>query len=207
MRERVTPAVLGKLLPQGIVLEQSANRRGQVRGISRLGHETALAINYGIAYSRKIRSNDGTSATHCLNRDQPESFLVAGCSDDGRHNRDRCRAQIIWYINVEDSADKLDTVTHAELARARFQRLTQRTVTDNPQPQVRVLRGEYRHSIYKVFDAFLFNQGPTRGLAKIRFHDFNIAYNSLSLPNIEIFKEQIRFILQKEILVLIGMHR
>ena len=40
-------------------------------------------------------------------------------------------------------------------------------------------------------DDFLFNQGPTRGLGKIRFHDYNIAYNSINLPNINIFKEQI----------------
>ncbi|MDH3799706.1 MAG: acyl-CoA/acyl-ACP dehydrogenase, partial [Desulfobacterales bacterium] len=41
-------------------------------------------------------------------------------------------------------------------------------------------------------DSFLFNQGPTRGLGKIRFHDFNIAYNSIDLPNLTVFKEQIR---------------
>ena len=40
-------------------------------------------------------------------------------------------------------------------------------------------------------DSFLFNQGPTRGLGKIRFHDFNIAYNSIDLPNLTVFKEQI----------------
>ncbi len=40
-------------------------------------------------------------------------------------------------------------------------------------------------------DTFLFNQGPTKGLGKIQFHDYNIAYNSITLPNIEIFKEQI----------------
>ncbi len=42
-----------------------------------------------------------------------------------------------------------------------------------------------------VHDEFLFNQGPTKGLGKIQFHDYNIAYNSLDLPNIKIFKEQI----------------
>jgi len=41
-------------------------------------------------------------------------------------------------------------------------------------------------------DGFLFNQGPTRGLGKIRFHDFNIAYNSIELPNLDIFKDQIK---------------
>ncbi len=40
-------------------------------------------------------------------------------------------------------------------------------------------------------DDFLFNQGPTKGLGKIRFHDSNLAYNSVNLPNINIFKEQI----------------
>lgn len=40
-------------------------------------------------------------------------------------------------------------------------------------------------------DAFLMDQGPTSGLSKIQFHDYNIAYNSISLPNIEILKEQI----------------
>ncbi len=42
-----------------------------------------------------------------------------------------------------------------------------------------------------VDDAFLFNQGPTRGLGKIQFHDYRIAYDSVDLPNITIFKEQI----------------
>jgi len=41
-----------------------------------------------------------------------------------------------------------------------------------------------------VCDEFLFNQGPTKGLGKIQFHDFNIAYNSVDLPNVNIFKEQ-----------------
>jgi len=42
-----------------------------------------------------------------------------------------------------------------------------------------------------VHDTFLFNQGPTKGLGKIQFHDYNLAYSSLDLPNIRIFKEQI----------------
>ncbi len=41
-------------------------------------------------------------------------------------------------------------------------------------------------------DDYLFAQGPTRGYAKIQFHDFRIAYNSKDLPNIAIFKEQIK---------------
>lgn len=40
-------------------------------------------------------------------------------------------------------------------------------------------------------DEFLFNQGPTKGLGKIQFHDYKIAYESLDLPNITIFREQI----------------
>ncbi len=42
-----------------------------------------------------------------------------------------------------------------------------------------------------VNDDFLFNQGATRGLGKIQFHDSSLAYNSLNLPNLDIFKEQI----------------
>ena len=42
-----------------------------------------------------------------------------------------------------------------------------------------------------VNDDFLFNQGPTKGLGKIRFHDFQIAYNRLNLPNIDVFKAQL----------------
>jgi len=40
-------------------------------------------------------------------------------------------------------------------------------------------------------DDFLFNQGATRGLGKIQFHDSALAYNSLNLPNLNTFKEQI----------------
>jgi len=40
-------------------------------------------------------------------------------------------------------------------------------------------------------DDFLWNQGPTKGLGKIQFHDYAIAYNLFDLPNIAIFKEQI----------------
>ncbi len=48
-------------------------------------------------------------------------------------------------------------------------------------------------------DEFLFDQGETKGLGKIQFHDFNIAYNSVTLPNIAIFKEQIALL--KEMLI------
>lgn len=40
-------------------------------------------------------------------------------------------------------------------------------------------------------DDFLFNQGPTKGLSKIQFHDYHIAYNGVDLPNVNVFKEQI----------------
>jgi acyl-CoA dehydrogenase len=40
-------------------------------------------------------------------------------------------------------------------------------------------------------DTFLFNQGPTKGLGNIQFHDFNIAYGGVDLPNVNVFKEQI----------------
>ena len=40
-------------------------------------------------------------------------------------------------------------------------------------------------------DDFLFDQGPTKGLGKIQFHDYNIAYNSVNIPNVEVFKKQI----------------
>ena len=48
-------------------------------------------------------------------------------------------------------------------------------------------------------DDFLFNQGPTRGLGNIQFHDYNIAYDSVDLPNVNIFKGQIAVL--KEFLV------
>lgn len=42
-----------------------------------------------------------------------------------------------------------------------------------------------------VNDDFLFDQGPTKGLGAIRFHDYNVAYNSINLPNVKVFKEQV----------------
>jgi acyl-CoA dehydrogenase len=41
-------------------------------------------------------------------------------------------------------------------------------------------------------DAFLFNQGPTRGLGRIRFHDWKPAFEKYDLPNVKIFMEQIK---------------
>ena len=49
-------------------------------------------------------------------------------------------------------------------------------------------------------DDFLFDQGPTRGLGAIRFHDYRIAYDSYDLPNLNVFKEQVA--LFKEMAVL-----
>ncbi|MFT7520720.1 MAG: acyl-CoA dehydrogenase [Kiritimatiellia bacterium] len=42
-----------------------------------------------------------------------------------------------------------------------------------------------------VNDDFLFNQGPTKGLGNTQFHDYNIAYDSVDLPNVNVFQEQI----------------
>jgi acyl-CoA dehydrogenase len=43
-------------------------------------------------------------------------------------------------------------------------------------------------------DQFLFNQGPTRGLGKIRFHDYRSIYNSFDIPNVNVFKKQTRLL-------------
>jgi acyl-CoA dehydrogenase len=40
-------------------------------------------------------------------------------------------------------------------------------------------------------DTFLFNQGETKGLGKIQFHDYHLAYDSVDLPNVNLFKKQI----------------
>ena len=40
-------------------------------------------------------------------------------------------------------------------------------------------------------DDFLFNQGATKGLGKIQFHDYMTAYTSVDLPNVGVFKAQI----------------
>ena len=42
-----------------------------------------------------------------------------------------------------------------------------------------------------VNDDFLFNQGATKGLSKIQFHDYNTAYKKCKLPNVQVFKKQI----------------
>jgi len=43
-------------------------------------------------------------------------------------------------------------------------------------------------------DEFLFDQGPTKGLGKIRFHDYRKTYASINLPNVNVFKSQIRYL-------------
>ena len=40
-------------------------------------------------------------------------------------------------------------------------------------------------------DAFLFDQGPTKGLGHIRFHDYEPVFASFDLPNVNVFREQI----------------
>jgi len=52
-------------------------------------------------------------------------------------------------------------------------------------------------------DDFLFQQGPTKGYAKTKFHDHMKAYNSLAhLPNVKVFLEQIQA--YKEFLMVSG---
>jgi acyl-CoA dehydrogenase len=45
-------------------------------------------------------------------------------------------------------------------------------------------------------DSFLFQQGPTKGLGNIHFHDFQPVYDQFDLPNIEVFKGQIKLFRQ-----------
>jgi acyl-CoA dehydrogenase len=40
-------------------------------------------------------------------------------------------------------------------------------------------------------DSFFFRQGPAKGLGKVRFHDWRIAYDGVDLPNVRIFVEQV----------------
>jgi len=54
-------------------------------------------------------------------------------------------------------------------------------------------------------DEFLFKQGPTKGLGKIQFHDYKKAYDSVNLPNVEIFKKQIKGF--KRLLMLAGPNK
>jgi acyl-CoA dehydrogenase len=41
-------------------------------------------------------------------------------------------------------------------------------------------------------DSFLWSQGPAKGLGKIQFHDFRLAYGPVELPNVKLFKEQVK---------------
>ncbi len=43
-------------------------------------------------------------------------------------------------------------------------------------------------------DDFLFKQGPTKGLGNIRFHDYRETYAGVDLPNVKVFKKQIRYL-------------
>jgi acyl-CoA dehydrogenase len=45
-------------------------------------------------------------------------------------------------------------------------------------------------------DDFLFHQGATKGLGRIQFHDYNIAYGTSDLPNVEVFKKQVEVLKQ-----------
>ena len=40
-------------------------------------------------------------------------------------------------------------------------------------------------------DDFLFDQGPTRGLSKIKFHDYNQTFAGWDLDNVAVFREQV----------------
>jgi acyl-CoA dehydrogenase len=40
-------------------------------------------------------------------------------------------------------------------------------------------------------DEFLFNQGPARGLGKIRFHDYKPVFDEFDVPNVNVFQEQV----------------
>lgn len=40
-------------------------------------------------------------------------------------------------------------------------------------------------------DDFVFQQGPAKGISKILFHDYHLAYDRYDLPNVHLFKRQI----------------
>nr|WP_205712405.1 acyl-CoA dehydrogenase [Euzebya rosea] len=56
----------------------------------------------------------------------------------------------------------------------------------NPQPQPAVVRDTTPRD-----DAFLFDQGPARGLSRITFHSFADELASWDLPNVAVFTEQV----------------
>jgi acyl-CoA dehydrogenase len=43
-------------------------------------------------------------------------------------------------------------------------------------------------------DTFLWKQGPTRGLSKIRFHDYKPIFAAKDLPNLRVFRRQVRML-------------
>jgi acyl-CoA dehydrogenase len=45
-------------------------------------------------------------------------------------------------------------------------------------------------------DSFFFDQGPTRGLGGIRFHDYRPVYDAVDAPNVRVFSEQIEALKQ-----------
>lgn len=54
--------------------------------------------------------------------------------------------------------------------------------------------GETPRMTSAVNDDFLFRQGATKGLGKTRFHDYRKVYRSVNLPNVNVFKKQIRLL-------------
>ncbi|MEN8184170.1 MAG: acyl-CoA dehydrogenase [Myxococcota bacterium] len=55
----------------------------------------------------------------------------------------------------------------------------------NPAPYPEIGRQDHDRN-----DDFLFNQGSTRGLSQIRFHDYRRAFDGIDLPNVRLFYEQ-----------------
>jgi acyl-CoA dehydrogenase len=45
-------------------------------------------------------------------------------------------------------------------------------------------------------DVFLFDQGPTKGLGKIRFHDYKPIYKASKLANVRVFRKQVKALKQ-----------
>ncbi|MBU8869952.1 MAG: hypothetical protein KOO60_03645 [Gemmatimonadales bacterium] len=54
-------------------------------------------------------------------------------------------------------------------------------------------------------DEFLFNQGPARGLGKVRFHDYRRAYAGCDAPNVRVFRKQTAVL--KRMLLLARPHK
>jgi acyl-CoA dehydrogenase len=45
-------------------------------------------------------------------------------------------------------------------------------------------------------DDFLFRQGPAKGLGKIRFHDYRAVFEKFDLPNVSLFQDQVRALVE-----------